>query len=186
MNDKAELVSVVYDIINEIGKNKIRSDVTSNIKVGDEYIQIIFNKALKQFRYRMNSDSLIKIYEILLHFMLTACTIPSQRKIEIANCSIDIIIPSLNALLKSPSNAMIVQFIRGNKDMANITELPSLLQLKTEVLSIWLITPLDLHAENMTHVIKLSKQEMCCSHIIRDIDTFLKGRTDKSFRLIHF
>lgn len=186
MNDKTELVSVVYDAINEIGKNKIRSDVTSNIKVADEYIQIIFNKALKQFRYRMNSDSLITMYEILLHFMLTACTIPSQRKVKIANSSIDIIIPSLNALLKSPSDAMIVQFIRRDKDMASINELLSLLQLKTEVLGVWLITTLDLHVKNMTHVIKLSKQEMYCSHMVRDIDTFLNGRTDKSFRLVHF
>ena len=43
MSDKAELVSVVYDAINEIGKNKIRSDVISDIKIADEYMDRIFN-----------------------------------------------------------------------------------------------------------------------------------------------
>jgi hypothetical protein len=186
MNDKAELVSVVYDAINEIGKNKIRSDVTSNIKVADEYMQRIFNRSSEQFHYRLNNDSLITMYEILLHFMLTACTIPSHRKVEISNFTIDLVIPNLNALLRSPSNAMIVQFIRSDKDMATIDELLALLKLKTEDLNVWLITTLDLHVKNMTHVIKLSEQEICCSHIIRDINTFLNGKRDKSFRLVHF
>ena len=34
MSDKAELISVVYDAINEIGKHKIRSDVISKYKNG--------------------------------------------------------------------------------------------------------------------------------------------------------
>ena len=186
MNDKAELVSVVYDAINEIGKNKIRSDVTSNIKIADKYMHIILNKSSKHLGYRLNSDSLITMYEILLHFMLTACTIPSQRKAHISNFTIDLIIPSLKTLSGRPNDAIIVQFIRSNQDKTTIDEILSSLKLKTENLNVWLITTMDLRSKDTIRVIKLSEQETCWSHIISDIDTFLNERRDKSFRLVHF
>jgi hypothetical protein len=186
MNDKAELVSVVYDAINEIGKHKIRSGVISNIKIADEYMQRLFNRSSEQFSKRLDSNSLIAMYEVLLHFMLTACTIPSQRKVKISHLTIDLVIPSLHTLSKSPSDAILVQFIRSEKDMTTIDELLSLLKLKIEDLNMWLITTLDLHVGGTTHVINLSASKNYCSHIISDIDTFLKERRDKSFRLVHF
>jgi hypothetical protein len=186
MSDKAELVSVVYDAINEIGKQKIRSDVTSNIKIADEYIQCLFNRSSEEFSNRLDSDSLIAMYEILLHFMLTACTIPSQRKVKISHLTIDLIIPNLHTLSRSPSDAILVQFIRSDKDMTTIDEILSLLKLKAEDLNMWLISTLDLNVKNTTHVINLSGSKIDCSHIIIDIDTFLKERRDKSFRLVHF
>lgn len=186
MNDKAELVSVVYDAINEIGKHKIRSDVISNIKIADEYMKSIFNKSTEQLINRRDSNSLINMYEILLHFMLTACTIPSQRKVKISQLTIDLVIPNLHILSRIPCDAILVQFIRSDKDMTTIDELLSLLRFKTEDLNMWLITTLDLHVKDTTHVINLSSSKIDCSYIMRDIDTFLKERRDKSFRLVHF
>ena len=98
MSDKAELASVVYDAINEIGKHKIRSDVFSNIEIADEYMQRLFNRSLEHFTNRLDGNSLITMYEILLHFMLTACTIPTQRKVKISHLSIDLVIPNLHTL----------------------------------------------------------------------------------------
>lgn len=186
MSDKAELVSVVYDAINKIGIQKIRSDVTSNIKIADEYIQSLFNRLSEEFSNRLDSNSLIAMYEILLHFMLTACTIPSQRKVKISHLRIDLVIPNLHTLSRSPSDAILVQFIRSDKDMTTIDEILSLLKLKAEDLNMWLISTLDLNGKDTTHVINLSSSKIDCSHIIRDIDTFLKERRDKSFRLVHF
>jgi hypothetical protein len=186
MSDKAELVSVVYDAINEIGKHKIRSDVISNIKIADEYMISIFNKSTEQFINRQDSNSLITMYEILLHFMLTACTIPSQRKVKISQLTIDLVIPNLHILSRIPGDAILVQFIRSDKDMTTIDKLLSLLGLKTEDLNMWLITTLDLHVKDTTHVINLNSSKIDCSYIMRDIDTFLKERRDKSFRLVHF
>ena len=186
MSDKAELVSVVYDAIDEIGKPKIRSDVISNIKIADEYMKSIFNKSTEQFINRLDSNSLISMYEILLHFMLTACTIPSQRKVKISQLTIDLVIPNLDILSRIPGDAILVQFIRSDKDMTTIDKLLSLLRLKTEDLNMWLITTLDLHVKDTTHVINLNSSKIDCSYIMRDIDTFLKERRDKSFRLVHF
>jgi hypothetical protein len=186
MSDKADLVSVVYDAINEIGKQKIRSDVISNIKIADEYIQRLFSRSSEQFSNKLDSNSLITMFEILLHFMLTACTIPSQRKVKISHHTVDLVIPNLHTLSTNPNDALLIQFIRSDKDMTTIDEIISLLKLKTEDLNMWLITTLDLHGNGSTHVINLSGSKIDCSHIIRDIDIFLKERRDKSFRLVHF
>ncbi len=186
MSDKSELLSVVYDAINEIGKHKIRSGVISNIKIADEYMQHIFKRSSEQFGKKLDSNSLIAMYEVLLHFMLTACTIPSQRKVKISHLTIDLVIPNLHTLSKSPSDAILVQFIRSEKDMTTIDELLSLLNLNTEDLNMWLITTFDLQVEGTTRVINLSASKIDRSHIISDIDTFLKERRDKSFRLVHF
>lgn len=186
MSNKADLVSVAYDAINEIGKKKIRSDVISNIKIADKYIQRLFDRSSEQLSNKLDSNSLITLYEILLHFMLTACTIPSQRKVKILHLTIDLVIPNLHTLSRSPSDAILIQFIRSDKDMTTIDEILSLLKLKTEDLNMRLITTLDLHSKNTAHVINLSGSKIDCSYIIRDIDTFLKERRDKSFRLVHF
>jgi hypothetical protein len=186
MSDKAELISVIYDAINEIGKHKIRSDVISNIKMADEYMKSIFNSSTEQFINKLDGNSLINIYEILLHFMLTACTIPSQRKVKISQLTIDLVTPNLHVFLRNPDDAIIVQFIRSDKDMTTIDELVSLLKFKAEDLNMWLITTLDLHVTDTTQVINLSGSKIDCSCIIRDIDSFLKERRDKSFRLVHF
>lgn len=186
MSDKAELISVVYDAINEIGKHKIRSDVISNIKMADEYMKRIFNGSTEQFINKLDSNSLITIYEILLHFMLTACTIPSQRKVKISQLTIDLVIPNLHVFLRNPDYAILVQFIRSDRDMTTIDELLSLLKSKAGDLNMWLITTIDLHVTDTTQVINLSGSKIDCSCIIRDIDSFLKERRDKSFRLVHF
>jgi hypothetical protein len=186
MSDKAELISVVYDAINEIGKHKIRSDVISNIKTADEYMKSIFNSSTEQFINKLDGNSLINIYEILLHFMLTACTIPSQRKVKISQLTIDLVTPNLHVFLRNPDDAITVQFIRSDKDMTTIDELLSLLKFKAEDLNMWLITTLDLHVTDTTQVINLSGSKIDCSCIIRNIDSFLKERRDKSFRLVHF
>ena len=186
MSDKAELVSVVYDAINEIGKNKIRSDVISDIKIADEYMDRIFNKSSEQISNRRDCKTLFAIYEILLHFMLAACTIPSQRKVKVLHLTIDLVIPNSHTLSKSPRDAILLQFIRSYKDMTTLDELLSLLKLKTEDVNRWLITTLDLNANDAIHIIKLSDSMINRSHIISDIDIFLRERKDKSFRLVHF
>src|ERR671919_601135 len=98
MSDKAELISVVYDAINEIGKNKIRPDVSSNIKIADEYMQQILHKSSERFSNRLDINTLFGIYEIWLNLMLAACTIPSQRRVKISRLTFALVIPNLNPL----------------------------------------------------------------------------------------
>ena len=186
MRDKTELISAVYDTINDIGKHKIRSDVISNVELADEYIRYLFDRVSEHFGTRLDADSMITIYEILLHFMLTACTIPSQRKVKLSHLTIDLVIPSLHTLSRSPGDVILVQFIRSYEDLAKIDKILSLFELKAEELNIWLITSLNLHVKYSINVINLAGLELGRMHVIKDIDAFLKERRDKSFRLVHF
>ena len=122
-------------------------------------MQHIFNRSSEQFSNRLDGNSLITMYEILLHFMLTACTIPSQRKVKISHLPIDFVIPNLHTLSRNPSDAILVQFIRSHKDMTTIDEILSFLNLKTEDLNMWLITTFDLQVKDTTHVINLERFE---------------------------
>jgi hypothetical protein len=55
-------------------------------------------------------------------FMLTICTLPSQRKIQVKNdLVLDVIIPSLQSLKTKPDKSIIVQII---KDKMYLNKIP--------------------------------------------------------------
>lgn len=186
MTDREELVSMAYEIINKIGKDKIRSDVTSNIRIADGYMHTLLSRSTRQFSYKLDDYSLITLYEIFLHFMLTACTIPSQRKVEISYLSLDLVIPNLHTLSKSPRDAIILLFIRDPDatPFKTVESIQSLFGIKADDLNIWSIATLDLSTSHTTYVIDLDSRNMQHLSIIQDIDIFLKKRRDKSFRFV--
>lgn len=47
-------------------------------------------------------------FTVLLHYFLTNCMIPSQRKIKKENIDIDIVIPDIQTLNKNPNDAIII------------------------------------------------------------------------------
>jgi hypothetical protein len=185
MRDKTELSSALYDAIHKIGKHKIQSDVISDIKFADKYMQVLFNRSIERFGYKLDDYSLVALYEILLHFMLTACTLPSQRKVMISqHLYLDLVIPNLQTLSRSPSDVIMIQFIRSPEDMTTFNEILSLFKLRAEEMNIWLISTMDRMACYTTYVIDLNDSSQKYLQIIQDIDTFLKERRDKSFRFI--
>jgi hypothetical protein len=67
--------------------------------------------------------------------MLTATTLPSQRKISVKdNLSIDVIVP--NVLNRNPDKSIIVQFLSGSLDLKKILQLEL---LQPNYKNIWLI-----------------------------------------------
>ena len=57
------------------------------------------------------------ICEALLHFILTISTLPSDRKVEIRyGLPIDVVIPNLLTLKRSPAKSIIVQIIKDVED----------------------------------------------------------------------
>lgn len=186
MTDRAELVSMAYEVINRIGKDKIRSDVISNVRIADEYMYTLLSRSSRQFSYKLDNYSLVTLYEILLHFMLTACTIPSQRKVKISYLSLDLVIPNLHTLSRSPRDAIILLFIRdlSSTTLKTVESIQSLFGTKADDLNIWPITALELSTPHKTYVINLDSRKNHLS-IIQDIDVFLKKRRDRSFRFVH-
>ena len=110
MLDGDEIKQILYSVIeDEIGKEKIQTEITSDIKLSRKYIEIIMSKCIAKLNSQSNDDdyfhatTVTALSEALLHFMLTICTLPSERKIATKNdLSLDVIIPSLQTLKVKP------------------------------------------------------------------------------------
>lgn len=184
---KQTLYSVIED---EVGKEKIQTEITSDIKLSQTYIELIMSKCIAKLDSESNDDDfyatiVTTLSEALLHFMLTICTLPSERKIQIKNdLSLDVIIPSLQILKIKPEISIIVQFIKEKMDLNKVSELES---LQPHHKNIWLVSakPLSTMKYTTYHVLPNAKLDNKYSNIIIDIDNFLRKTGDKSFRLVH-
>jgi hypothetical protein len=180
----ARIRNLLYDVIYEIGKEKIQTDITSNIKLTKKYIDVIVKKCIRNLGSEANDDETVgTLCEILLHFMLTISTLPSERKVRIKNNLIlDLVIPNLQTLKKSPDKSLIIQVIKNSITLEKITYL-EFLQPKQK--NIWLISARSLQVKYINYNLDPIDNLYKYSDIILDIDNFLKFTSDKSFRFFH-
>jgi hypothetical protein len=179
-----EIKQILYSIIEEIGKEKIQSEITSSFESSQKYIDVIMSKSITKIASESNhdyyDDTIATLGEALLHFMLTICTLPSQRKIQVKNdLVLDVIIPSLQSLKAKPDKSIIIQIIKDKVDLNKISQL-EFLQPNKE--NIWLISAKPLSTTKYK-TYRVFYHEY--SNIIIDICNFLKETGDKSFRFIH-
>jgi hypothetical protein len=193
MLDGDEIKQILYSVIeDEIGKEKIQTEITSDIKLSRKYIEIIMSKCIAKLNSQSNDDdyfhatTVTALSEALLHFMLTICTLPSERKIATKNdLSLDVIIPSLQTLKVKPEKSVIVQFIKKKTDLNKVSQLES---LQPRHKNVWLVSakPLSLATKyTIYYVLPNAKPDNKFSNIIIGIDNFLRETGDKSFRLVH-
>ena len=55
-----------------------------------------------------DEDALGSLCEGLLHFMLTVCSLPSTRKVQINYTVLDIVIPNLHTLKTFPNKSLVI------------------------------------------------------------------------------
>jgi hypothetical protein len=188
-----EIKQVLYSVIEEVGKEKIQTEITSDIKSSQKYIDLIMSTCIAKLASESNDDIddyfygtiLTTLSEALLHFMLTICTLPSERKIAIKNdLVLDVIIPSLQSLKAKPEKSVIVQIIKEGLELNKISQLEF---LQPDHKNIWLISAKPVSRTKYTTYYVLSNVVLdnMYSNIIIDIDNFLKETGDKSFRLVH-
>jgi hypothetical protein len=196
MLDGDEIKQILYSVIeDEIGKEKIQTEITSDIKLSRKYIELIMSKCIAKLDSESNDDDIDDDYfyattvtalsEALLHFMLTICTLPSERKIATKNnLALDVIIPSLQSLKIKPEKSVIVQFIKEKTDLNKVPQLES---LQPHHKNVWLVSAKPLSTTKYTtyYVLPNAKVDNKFSNIIIDIDNFLRESGDKSFRLVH-
>ena len=181
---------ILYLEIENIGKEKIQAKINSSIESSQKYIDKIMSKCITKLTYESNDNddyniTIATLCEVLLHFMLTICTLPSERKIRVKNDLIlDVIIPNLQSLKIKPDKSIIIQVIKDKRMDLNKTSQLEFLQPNHE--NIWLISANPLSATKYTTYTVLPNSGLHnYSNIIIDIDNFLKETGDKSFRFIH-
>ena len=181
--------NTLYSIIGQIGKDKIQSDITLKIELSRHYIQIILDR-YNNLVSNANDESIASLCEALLHFMLTACTMPSARKVTIDNINIDIVIPNLNTLSNFPDKAIVIQI---PKDAKSITkhEQNNLRKIQPNIKNLWIVTKEPLFGDYINYSIESVNSRETSSvirnfgDIIVDIDTFLEQTKDRTFRFFH-
>ena len=137
-----EIKRILYSVIEDIGKEKIQADITSSIESSQKYIDVIMSKSITNISSESNEgcDAAIEILsEALLHFMLTICTLPSERKIQVTkDLVLDLIIPGLESLRTKPDKSIIIQIIKEKEVDLNKIQQLEFLQPNKE--NLWLIS----------------------------------------------
>lgn len=184
-----EIGTVLYSIIDRIGRKKIQTDVTLDIGLSRRYMQFIISEYESRIGI-IDEESVGLFCEALLHFMLTVCTLPSSRKGEIKNVCLDIVIPNLYTLKSFPERAIIIQIIK-KIEFENRIQLNNIAQIQPYDNNIWIVSgkPVSVHCVNYlvrreggtTHTVE--KRDF--SNIIWDAHQFLHKTGDKSFRFFN-
>lgn len=196
LDAEEKIKQILYSEIENIGKEKIQAKINSSIESSQKYIDKIMSECITKLTYESNDDNdddendnyniiIATLCEMLLHFMLTICTLPSERKIQVKNDLIlDVIIPNLQNLKTRPDKSIIIQIIKDKIMDLNKTSQLEFLQPNHE--NIWLISAKPLSATKYTTYTVFPNSGLHnYSNIIIDIDNFLKETEDKSFRFIH-
>jgi hypothetical protein len=183
-----DIGNILYSIISEIGNEKIQSDIALDIGLSRQHIQMILAQCEKRIE-NASDKSIGSLCEALLHFMLTACTLPSVRKVNIDNIDLDIVIPNLHILRKFPDKAIVIQISKDSKSI--IKDLKNVIKIQPNVKNLWVVSKRPLLTDYINYVVEprdnatpsLLKRNF--QDIILDIDMFLEQTKDRSFRFFH-
>jgi hypothetical protein len=110
----ADIKDTLYSAINEIGREKIRMELAGDIKRSELYCRDIIARCASGLGPEADDELLATLCEALLHFMLTASLLPSERKVSMRDIDLDIVIPSTRVLGKNPEKSLVIQVTRGD------------------------------------------------------------------------
>ena len=181
-----ETTALLYSVIDEIGKEKIQSDVTSNIRLSGHYIEMIMDKCEKRIE-ATDEDTLGSLCEGLLHYMLTVCSLPSTRKVQINDTDIDIIIPNLQTLKNSPNKSLVIVISKEGNDVKQ-SKISDIARFQPSNKNLWVISNKPLSTGYINYAAKPeansfpSPEKRRYRDIIVDIHKFLEETGDKSLR----
>ena len=175
----ADVKDVLYSTINEIGREKIRMEIAANIKKSEKYCREIMDKCMDKLG-QVDDDTLATLCEALLHFMLTASLLPSERKVKVRGADLDIVIPSTKVLEKNADRALLIQVI-ARTDLASKVRQAESMQPHRE--NIWLVSIGELQTNHKNY--RLDSRGLHYSHIVSDIGAFLSEKGDRGLKLLH-
>jgi hypothetical protein len=135
-----EIKDILYDEIDKIGKNHIRTLLTNDISNSKSIIDLILNNCSNLInKDNIYEDEFVSFSEALLHFMLTMSMIPAERKISVDDIPVDVLVPNSKNLKMDNDNAIIIHFLKDRNENINeiITKLSSI-QKNTN--NIWIVS----------------------------------------------
>jgi len=176
----ADIKDILYSVIDKIGKEKIQIEVNSEIEISEKRCDEILEECKKLMGSAMSEESLADLCEALLHFLLTASLLPSERKVNLKGIELDLVVPSLKMLKKDPDKALVIQIIRENEELAELERTKSM-QPYDE--NIWLVSARKLDTYHKNYYVGSSLFPY--SRIIIDINAFLVRKGNRGLKLLH-
>ena len=134
-----EIKDILYDEIDKIGKNHIRTLLTNDISNSRTIIDLILNNCSNLInKDSIYEDEFVSFSEALLHFILTMSMIPAERKISIDDTPVDILVPNSKNLKMNNDNAIIIHFIKDRNENINET-IAKLSSIQKNTNNIWIV-----------------------------------------------
>lgn len=182
-----EISALLYSIIDEIGKERIQTDIASDIGFSRRYLEIIMNKCKERIE-PADEETVGLLCEPLLHFMLTVCILPSVRKVVCNSTILDIVIPNLHTLKSSPEKSLIIQIAKESDSIIQ-AKVNNIRKFQPDKKNLWIVSekPLSLpyinYSVNPQENAIPSPEKRVFFDLIVDIDRFLYEKGDKSLRI---
>lgn len=176
----ANIKDILYSTIDRIGKAKIRMEVIGEIERSEQYCNEILEKCKSRMGDDLDDESFGTLCEALLHFMLTASLLPSERKVNWKGAELDLVVPSLKMLSKSPEKALVIQIIKRNAELTKIKHAES---VQPHNGNIWIVSAKRLEIDHKNYYI--GSTQFPYSRIILDINAFLVRKGDRGLKLLH-
>ena len=193
-----DIKEMLYDTLDQIGKEKIHIALNKDHSVSKKIILNIMQSVLFRFKdskvknldylkYNDKKDEvekkeeveIIDLCEALLHFLLTASGYPSQRKITFNNQEIDIVIPDLRTLKSKPKNSVIIKFYKGHSPLEDLKKI-EMIQPHTD--SIWVVSTLPILTKNRNYVLYRNSYSEKNNILYPVNDNFEKDRIINAFQ----
>lgn len=179
-----DIKQVLYAVIDDIGKEKIRADVSSDVESSRKYCAEIVSRCIQELGDEAKGDEALgTLCEALLHFMLTASLLPSERKVTVdSGIELDLVVPSVKSLAKSPDKTLVVQVIKeAGADMAKINQAQ---EVQKNADNLWIISAREIDYDGRNYHLGSARFEY--SSIVTDIHAFLARKgVSSSLKMLH-
>jgi hypothetical protein len=176
-----DIADILYSAIDEIGREKIRVDVSSSVDRSAKYCEEIVNNCITRLGPGARDEEIGTLCEALLHFMLTASVLPSERKVNFKGVDLDVVVPSMKMLNKSPDKALVIQVIKNSGDLGRIRQAES---VQPHHENIWVVSARRLQTDRKKYHLG-SKKDHPYFRIIQDVNAFLVDKKVKGLKLLH-
>jgi len=175
-----DVKELLYTQINQMGTSLIHKKLSESRENSVVLIDELMNNCSVNIEDIPFSDTdRVALAESLMHYLLTTMMIPSQRKINIGEIEISVIIPDLRNLNNNPDQVLFIQFVNHeSSDIHSIIR--SLKTLQPIHHNIWVISylPINIPAQMKNYCISKSttfggNDKLQFANIIYDVEAFI-------------
>lgn len=171
-----DVKEVLYSVIDSIGRSKIRAEVSADIASSKRYCEEITDKCVKALGNQTDDETLGTMCEALLHFMLTASLLPSERKVTVNGIEVSVVVPSVKSLTKDPSKSLVIQVVKDGatqrvREAEKVQPIPD---------NLWVVSARPIDAGHRNYAFKDRYPS-----IISDIRAFLQDKGVSSLKMLH-